>query len=89
MIITKDELSQIQYLLPVQSDIETLVIVEGIFVKINKLIEKNQNDETYDISFSEKEIIVFKESIMVLDSQKRISLSCLSLVKKFLNFKGE
>lgn len=69
------ELSQFQYILPAQGDIETLELVEKILNKIN----------SNDIDFDKNEILLMKGSIHFLNQQKMITLSSLSLVKKILS----
>lgn len=82
--LSNEEILQFQYILPIQGDLKTLELVEKI---INKVKIEAEKIET--IRFEEEEIALLVDSIMFLDSQKKISFQSLPLIKKILNIQKE
>ena len=83
--LTADERLNLQYILPVQGSLETLELVEKIVSKCK--INETKDLETIEIDFDETEIEFIQDMINFLDSQKRLSLQALSLIRKILNIK--
>jgi hypothetical protein len=83
--LTTDERLQFVYILPAQSDLKTLELVECILnkIKINKTGEIAGND-LGEYEFTDEEFELIYNSILVLDKSKKINFGSLSLVKKFL-----
>lgn len=78
--LSKEEILQFQYLLPVQGDLKTLELVEGI---INKV--KIENEDAKVVDFENSELLLMYNFIMFLDSQKTLSFQSLKLIRKILN----
>lgn len=81
MVFTLHEREQFKYLLPVQSDYNTIETVTGIIDKL-KLNETENKD--MEIDLTEKEITLLRFCISCLDKEKKIYLNSFSLVKKLL-----
>lgn len=87
MILTKEEIVQFQYILPVQGSLESLELVESILEKTGmNTIQDSDGDK--DVDFTDKELTFIKDMIFYLDSQKKLNFQSLSLIKKILN-KGD
>lgn len=85
--LTSNEILQFQYILPVQGSIQTLELVEKILNKVN--VYDEDIDKIKKIEFDIIEIKFVKDMIKFLDKQKQLNFQSLSLIKKFLNIKGE
>jgi len=81
LTLSKEEILQFQYILPVQGDLKSLELVESITIKAR--IENNDMEKV--VSFDENEIKLMHDSIAFLNSQKKIYFQSLPLIKKILN----
>jgi hypothetical protein len=84
MELTRNEKFQIQYLLPIQGNLETLKTVQQILDKLNIIEEDQNNKEIIDIDFNSDEINFLKYMVQILDQNQKLFLSSLSLVNKIL-----
>ena len=80
-VFSKDEIAQFPYLLPVQGSFKTLELTEQI---LKKLSFENSESETLEISFSDQETELIKTSINYLDSQQKLHIAMLPLIRKLL-----
>lgn len=81
MICTGLEISKIKFLLPVQSDLETIRTVAGI---LNKIADVKVTESEISIILTHAEIELLKNTISILDETKSIHYECLSLIEKIL-----
>ena len=88
IVLTGHEISQIQYIVPVQGSISTLERVQKILDKINSFKTIAAENE-YNVDFSDEEIEFFKIMIRFLDEKQQLPISALSLIQKILNKEQE
>ena len=81
MKLTVEDRLQFQYLLPVQGNIETLELVEGILKKLR--VEKMDQEEAV-FTFTEDEMNLIKNSISVLDKAQKLNLQSLPTIRKII-----
>ena len=81
MKLTVEDRLQFQYLLPVQGNIETLELVEGILKKLR--VEKMDEEEAV-FTFTEDEMNLIKNSISVLDKAQKLNLQSLPTIRKII-----
>jgi len=86
--LTGKEVYQIQFVLPVVSDLKTLETAIQILNKLNIKEEDRENEEIRKVDFSEDEIDFLKGCIRFLDSVKKLNIDGLSLYNKILKYKG-
>jgi len=87
MVLTGNDIYQVQFLLPIQGNLKTLESVQQILDKANINEEDRGSEIEREIVFSDEEIIFLRNMIMILDESQKLSFSCLSLIKKILNYK--
>lgn len=87
MVLSGNDIYQVQFLLPIQGNLKTLELVQQILDKANISEEDRGNEIEREIVFSDEEIIFLRNMIMILDESQKLSFSCLSLIKKILNYK--
>lgn len=80
--LTNSEKFQIQYLLPVQGNIKTLLLVQQILNKINIELGDEKSLEIIKINFTEEEFLFLNEMIIFLNNNHRLNLKSLPLILK-------
>jgi len=81
MILSKQEIMNFEYILPVQGSLETLELVQRIITKLDIV---NDSDIEHEIDFDVKEIQLLKTVITFLDQNQRLNIKSLSLIHKIL-----
>ena len=85
LTVSRKEKFQLQYLLPIQGNLNTLLMTQRILNKIQIEPGDAESDEVIDIDFDDEEIKFISEMIAVLDQSQKLNLSCLPLIQKILN----
>lgn len=95
MRLTKNEIYQVQFVLPIQGNLIDLEMASQILNKLNikeedlnniSIKENNFIDE--DINFLDEEIKFLQSMIKFLDNAKKLNIQGLSLYRKILGYKG-
>ena len=87
MILSGKEIYQIQFVLPIQGNLETLESAAQILNKANVKEEDADDEKTRDVDFSNEEIHFLREMISLLNQAKKLNINGLSFYHKILNIK--
>lgn len=80
LFLTGNEITQFQYILPVQGSLQTLELIQSILDKI----KVSDLEESYEIDFTDNELNLIKQSIEVLNKNHQLHIQSLSLINKIL-----
>ena len=85
MKLTGKEIYQIQFLLPIQGNIQTLELVQQILDKIDIKEEDREDEYIRDVKLTDPDLDFLREMIGVLDNADKLNFHGLSLYRKILS----